>query len=309
MTAEQMAGQLEVSIRTIYRYIDILCASGAPIVSEAGHGGGFSLLPSFDDGVPLFFDRTELKAMVHGLMLTRQANYPYADSLQTALRKIEHRLLDAEREELKRQTEGIGVIPPSARPDQSRLLKMLEQAVVERRTVSVRYTKAERGELREQERILDPYGLLYRMGLWYLAAYCRTRRDERIFRVDRIREVVLTGETFERSGDVSVQEIYMRHAKGPPDADEAAIAVILHSGDESVLDQICNQWFLRKYVRGRSEGEARLRLPQETAMNLLPYILLSFGRGVRVAEPPSLRQAMSDLAQDLAKYYAAPELP
>jgi len=41
MTAEKIAESLELSVRTVYRYIDLLCVSGVPIISEPGHGGGF----------------------------------------------------------------------------------------------------------------------------------------------------------------------------------------------------------------------------------------------------------------------------
>ncbi len=301
-----MADKLEISVRTVYRYIDALCASGAPIVSEPGHGGGFRLLPSFDDGVPLFFDRTELKAMFHSLLWTRQADYPYADSLQSALRKIDHRLQEAEREELKRQTSAIDAIPHMSRSSVGPVLKRLEQAVTERQTVSIRYAKSERGET--SERLVNPYGLLFRLNAWYLAAYCHLRQAERIFRVDRVREAEFTGETFERPERYSVREAYLRSVP-EPETEGAPVTVILRSGNESILDQICNQWFLRKYVAERADREARFSLPQETMMKYMPYLLLSFGQGVRVVEPASLRKALSELARDLAAFYESAELP
>ncbi len=54
ITAKQIAERLEINIRTVYRYIDSLCASGVPIVSDAGQNGGYSLLNDFINA-PLFF--------------------------------------------------------------------------------------------------------------------------------------------------------------------------------------------------------------------------------------------------------------
>lgn len=54
LTAKELAEELEISIRTVYRYIDALCASGVPIIADAGHNGGYSLLNEFTKA-PLFF--------------------------------------------------------------------------------------------------------------------------------------------------------------------------------------------------------------------------------------------------------------
>lgn len=47
VTAKQIADALEIHIRTVYRYIDALCASGVPIIADSGHNGGYSLLHDF----------------------------------------------------------------------------------------------------------------------------------------------------------------------------------------------------------------------------------------------------------------------
>ena len=62
MTAKQLSDELEIHIRTVYRYIDSLCASGVPIVSDSGHNGGYSLLHNFTKA-PLFFDLVEQRRL------------------------------------------------------------------------------------------------------------------------------------------------------------------------------------------------------------------------------------------------------
>ena len=54
LTAAKLADSLEISVRTVYRYIDALCASGVPIVAGPGHDGGFRILENFQE-TPLFF--------------------------------------------------------------------------------------------------------------------------------------------------------------------------------------------------------------------------------------------------------------
>jgi predicted DNA-binding transcriptional regulator YafY len=71
ITAKQISDKLEINIRTVYRYIDSLCASGVPIVSEAGQNGGYSLLNNFIHA-PLFFDMKEQKALLHAAVFANE---------------------------------------------------------------------------------------------------------------------------------------------------------------------------------------------------------------------------------------------
>lgn len=193
MTAAQLAEKLEVSVRTVYRCIDALCASGVPVVSEAGHGGGYSLPRGFPD-VPLFFDTAELKAMAHSARFARLAEYPHADALERALAKISRRLAVSQLDELGRESAGIEIADYSRGKPLFGMLTKLEEAVNRSRTAIIRYRKA--GESLETERRVDPFGLVYRNGRWYLAAYCHLRRSPRAFRADRIESVAITEDTF-----------------------------------------------------------------------------------------------------------------
>lgn len=58
LTAKQISEKLEINIRTVYRYIDALCVSGVPIISDTGHNGGYSLLHNFIKS-PLLFNIDE----------------------------------------------------------------------------------------------------------------------------------------------------------------------------------------------------------------------------------------------------------
>jgi predicted DNA-binding transcriptional regulator YafY len=80
VTAKQLAVALEINIRTVYRYIDALCASGVPIVADSGHNGGYSLLHSFNEA-PLFFDRDEQKALVHAAIFAKELEVAVADCM------------------------------------------------------------------------------------------------------------------------------------------------------------------------------------------------------------------------------------
>ncbi|WP_020620707.1 helix-turn-helix transcriptional regulator [Paenibacillus daejeonensis] len=303
-TAAQIAEQLEMSVRTVYRYIDILCISGVPIISEPGHGGGYKLPESFT-AMPLFFDSTELKAISQSVMFARQANYPHADSLERAMSKISQRLLDSHREELQRQSLGLHVVEPSRQDSLQEQLRQLEQAILEQTTVSIHYAKSLTQPI--QERSINPYGLLLSGTKWYLIAFCHSRQQERVFRVDRITRLTLSESQFEKPADVDIRFIFERlHHKSEP---TGSLVNVRLAGNEELLDQIANHWYLRAYVSERNESELVFNMPPETMNTYMPSLLLSFGRHVRVLEPLALREQLSSIAYDLAHYYGTSELP
>ncbi len=71
ITAKQIAEKLEINIRTVYRYIDSLCASGVPILSDTGQNGGYSLLNNFIQA-PLLFDIEEQRFFMPLYLLKKQ---------------------------------------------------------------------------------------------------------------------------------------------------------------------------------------------------------------------------------------------
>ncbi|GAA0375282.1 helix-turn-helix transcriptional regulator [Bacillus horti] len=302
-TAAQIAEQLEISVRTVYRYIDILCTSGVPIIAEPGHGGGFKLPESFVS-LPLFFETMELKAIGHSALLARQAEYPYADSLDSALQKITHRLNDSQREELQRQSNGLQIVEQSRSLSLQSVLRQLEKSVLENATLFIHYAKSKRNI--PIERKVDPYGLVFHLNKWYLVAYCHIRQQERVFRVDRISDLSYSGGTFDKPSIISIQDLFhCIHVKKEPKGNSVTVCLV---GSEEILDQFCNHWFLQAHLSKRSDNKAEFALEDEAMKKYFPPLLLSFGKSVQVLKPSSLNEIMSTLAYDLAKFYEAPEL-
>ncbi|MFF2886165.1 helix-turn-helix transcriptional regulator [Paenibacillus sp. NPDC057967] len=300
LTAEQIAEELEVSVRTVYRYIDALSMSGVPVVAEAGHGGGYSLPSSFAS-MPLFFDTNELKAMAHGVLLAQQAHYPYSDSLMRSLDKIRHRLNDSQLEELERSTAGIEVDEPDKADGLQRVLDELDQAIIDGKTLSIGYAKAD--GLPPSPRQIDPYGLLYRHGRWYVIAYCHSRESIRVFRGDRISGVSPAGSGFMRPASFSAKAYLANYLAVSEQHAGEKVQVIVKANNE-MLSAICNQWYLKHSAEiERGEGVASLLMAEEAMLGYMPHMLLSFGKGVEVVQPLSLKNALIKLAKELVQHH------
>lgn len=178
-TAARLAGELEVSERTLYRDIADLMASGVPIRSEAGVGYS---LPRHFDLPPLMFDAEECEALLLGARtVAAWADPTLREAARSLLGKVEAVLPPGR----NRPLQDLPFLVPDVHvpPETARFLGELRQALREHRRLRVRYAKAG-GEV--SERVLQPLGLVFWGYRWHLAAWCELREDLRTFRVDRV---------------------------------------------------------------------------------------------------------------------------
>ncbi len=189
LTARVLAERLEVSERTVYRDIQDLSLSGIPIIAEAGMG--YRLMEGYRLP-PLMFDQEELEALMLGARMVGAWSDPLlAEAAERALARIEAILPQRLRPELGRNTL---LVPPQG-PDTAvgDALHLLRQAVREHRKVRFHYQR-EDGE--RSVRLVRPLGLAYWGRTWTLLAWCERRDAFRHFRLDRMRNLLESGERF-----------------------------------------------------------------------------------------------------------------
>jgi predicted DNA-binding transcriptional regulator YafY len=190
-TARDLAQALEVSERTVYRDVRDLVLSGVPIQGEAGVG--YALDRSYELP-PLMFDEEEIEALVLGARIVRAwADAKLARAAEEALQKIEGVLPPR----LKQKLAEAALYAPDFHIKAALRsgLSDLRQAVREQKKARFRYVdKAQAGS----ERTVQPLGLYYWGQTWTLAAWCELRQGFRNFRVDRIEELSVTRERFEK---------------------------------------------------------------------------------------------------------------
>ncbi|WP_339218425.1 YafY family protein [Paenibacillus sp. FSL H8-0332] len=299
LTAAQIADSLEISVRTVYRYIDALGASGVPVVAESGHDGGVYILDSFSE-TPLFFNALELKALVDAYKFAVGAGYPYAKELESALKKVENGLHEEQRHDLSLQTSGLDVIAPSRAPSVVPLLRELEQAVKAGQTVHLTYRKLNTAQAEERE--VDPYGLAYDRSEWYMVGFCHRSQAMRTYRVDRIVNLTLTEASFPKPEPFSVSAYFRSQLEPEPEAN-APLLVIRIEGDPDALNKLCGNWHLRHYLTERTDREARFLLDAPSMNKYLPKYLLSFGTSIRILEPLELKEQIQELACEVTRHY------
>ena len=187
--ARQLADEMGVSLRTVYRDIEALRGLGAVIDGEAGFGYTLVEDPALP---PLAFEDDELEALVLGLRDVAVIGDPaLAKAAEQALAKItarvpprqahrlQHAILDARR----------FFRPAAPRID----VAFLRAATWDEETVRFAYTDGKGAQTRRE---VDPLGIVYLQDTNMLMAWCHLRQDFRVFRLDRMDDLDRTGRSF-----------------------------------------------------------------------------------------------------------------
>ncbi|MGE7111349.1 helix-turn-helix transcriptional regulator [Lysinibacillus sp. NPDC047702] len=299
LTAKELAEELEISIRTVYRYIDALCASGVPIISDAGHNGGYSLLNEFTKA-PLFFNLDEQKALVHAAKFAIDAGYPFSETLDEAISKLKMYTNEEQLNHINRHLRGFEVIHPTIESSLKSNLQDLEIAVAESYRLAIVYHK-DRG-IEPQSRHIDPYGLVYWKGKWYTVAYCHLREEIRSFRIDRIQSLSRTDEKFDRPLGFSARTFFLKGLLPDSSQLEKLISVRI-KGNAHVLDDLCQHWLFNHALIERKNDQALFKVDKESIHCFVPYFLLTYGKSITILEPTLLQEKLATISFELFNHY------
>jgi predicted DNA-binding transcriptional regulator YafY len=304
VSAQQLADELEVSLRTVYRDIDALSSAGVPVYAARGRAGGFALLdgyrPGFtgltgDEADALFLTGLPGPAAELGLGSVLAATQgKLLAALPPPLRERASRIRDRFHLDAPgwlRETEA----PPALTP--------IADAVWAQRRLRVHYERANRVLV---DRVLDPLGVVLKAGTWYLVARADGSASPRTYRVSRVREVTALDETFERPDGFDLRahwEDYQRDYATRVYRETATVRVSA-AGRELLflVGPIASRAARAAMGVPDQDGWATTMVPIESIRHGL-HALLQLGADVEVLDPPALRELMARTARDLAARY------
>ena len=184
-TAGELAKEFSVSKRTILRDLQELEQAGFPLYSEVGAAGGYHILKE-RILPPIAFSESEAMAVFFACQaLQYYRDLPFEQETISVLKKFLNCLpLDVQTSITQIQNKVVFWIPD--RHCDSPLLKAMFLVVIKRHAATIRYSST----YSESTRTIIPVGLYAMNGLWYCPAYCTTAEQIRVFRVDRIREII-----------------------------------------------------------------------------------------------------------------------
>lgn len=305
MTAKQLADELEIHIRTVYRLIDALCISGVPIISEVGRDGGY-YIPDSIKLEPLFFQIDEQKALLHAAIFAREAGYPSGSALSRAVAKIKRFTSPEQLARVERQETNLEVIQPPSDPYLLTVLNEIELSIDMQSSLEIDYRTGYDGAM--NRRTVDPYGLVHWKSKWYAVGYCHLRGEIRSFRVDRMSRLARADNKFQRPLHFSSREFLLGNLlsdseSGYEATDNDSLTSMHIQGNPQAIDDLCGHWLLGHALVERMADRAHFKLDEHNLYTQIPYYLLSFGGKIRIEAPEELKQCMVDITASLLDYY------
>lgn len=291
LTAEALAAECEVSVRTVYRDIDALSAAGVPVYGDRGPGGGFQLLDGY---------RTRLTGLsaaeAEALFLIGLPAQAAALGIGSAAALAGHKMLAALPPEAGATAGRVGArfhLDPvdwyrDAAP--APLLPTVARAVLDQQVLAMRYASW----TRVGDWIVEPLGVVLKAGSWYLVAGGHGKI--RTFRVAAIVAAAPTGDSFERPRDFDLA----RHWTAGLQQFEAKLrrAVATIEATAEGQKRLAALGAFAAAAVAASEGGI-VRLPFET-IDQAALMLLGIGPELRVVDPVELRTALHALARKVA---------
>ncbi|MBN1483660.1 MAG: WYL domain-containing protein [Chloroflexia bacterium] len=303
MTARELAEELEVSERTIYRDIDALSIAGVPVYGEPGPEGGYALLDSY---------RTQLTGLTEGearalFMLSLPAPLEalgVSQELRSALLKLSAALPEARRRDEERARQCFHLDSTWWRQGQERVphLRTVHQAVWQDRQIHIVYRPPFAVEI---ERLVAPYGLVAKAGVWYLV--CARNERLHVHRVSNLLDVRLAEESFERPAGfdlASFWEAWCAEYERFLSDFRATVRVAPDFVPE--LARYFGHHVQSQVSRAGppdAEGWIQVELSFES-FEAARDRLLGFGRGVEVLEPRALQRSVLDFAEQIVDLYS-----
>ncbi|MFF0316057.1 helix-turn-helix transcriptional regulator [Micromonospora sp. NPDC005252] len=298
-TAGELASRLGVDERTVRRYAATLVELGIPVLADRGRHGGYRLHPGFKLP-PLMLTDDEAVAVLLGLVVAERVGLATElPATATALAKIRRVLPAALADRLTAVQEHLGFTlrrpEPQARPASGTLLA-LAAAARHRQRVSLDY-RSWRGE--RSHRDLDPYGLVFHAGRWYVTGHDHRRGEVRTFRLDRIGAVTPGAATFTVPDGFDAVAWLTRSLAGVPYRHE--VEVLLET------DLVAARRRIPASVAEltASGGGVLLRARAESLPGMAA-LLAGLGCAFTVRHPDALRTAVAEHARLLADWAARP---
>ena len=294
--AAELAVELNVSERTVHRYIAMLDEMGIPLYSERGPYGGFSLVRGYKLP-PLVFTAEEATVLYMGANLVRDVwGQTYDDAVTAVTAKLDNVLPDDLRQEVARARQSLVVSGLSRRDYRpwEPMLHTLRQCIGNRRRVRLRYRGFARQE--DTERVVEPYALTFQWGLWYLVGFCRLRQDMRTFRVDRTQQVTALEETFAMPSDFSVREYLERSMRFEPNY---TVVVQLEASVAFQVRERHDHWM---EITDHDDGSITARFGV-AGLDWTTGWVLSYGSAAKALEPPELIARLREAAEGALRQY------
>lgn len=284
VTAKELAEYFEVSVRTIQRDIEAISIAGIPIVSYKGQNGGYGIMEDYLISKSYFSD-TEQELLLTALNGVYKA---YEDkSFKDIMDKL---LLLKTNSQIDTRSNLIMDFSPWGNSERRKSqVDMLRKAINDKRVIEFDYMDINGCKT---QRKVEPRALILKVNTWYLQGYCTLRKDFRLFKLSRIRELKILVESFYERELPELNIIYEDNRK--------RVTLVLKF-NHSALNRLDDYFEIEELVF-KEDGYiyATVEYPED---EWVYSMILSFGEAVEVMEPQHIREFIKIRSQNVFSKY------
>jgi predicted DNA-binding transcriptional regulator YafY len=284
VSAKELAERFNVSTRTIYRDIDILSVSGIPVYMKKGYNGGISLMNDYKLDKAMLSD-SDVESIMMSIGALGATNL---DSFNTALEKFsavftKHQVTD---------WVEIDFTDWSTDNKRDTRIEDIKRAILDRRLIRISYFNSY-GQ--KKSRVLAPLKLIFKSRAWYISAYCIEKKDIRIFKIHRMKDLELLDEHFNREEYLQIKPQIKDSARKPN------IVKLKMKFKEDVL-YLLYDWYDDNDIEKTEDGHYIVNT--EFPMDEWVYShILAYGDKVEVLEPLFIREQIKKRLKNILQSY------
>lgn len=282
VTAPELAKKFEVSVRTIYRDIDMLSGAGIPVYTTTGHGGGIHLLDNFVLKKSLLSEQ-EMQDILIGVQSLSAVQYPDTDGVMSKL-KATFQIAVSDWIEIDFSRWG------SIVEKEKQYFEMLKRSILGRQEIQFLYYNS-LGEV--SQRRCQPLKMVYKDKAWYLYAYCLKRNDYRLFRISRIKELLVTDQYFKSHSEMKESVFSLMEEMGKPITIELSFPKEVSYRVYDTFEDDVIKW-------NGQEIRVNVTLPET---EWLYSFIMSFGNQISILYPISLKEKIIERYKIALKHF------
>lgn len=288
--ASELAERFEVSVRTIYRDVEVLSMAGIPVYTKQGKNGGISLTDQFvlDKMMISKEEQVEIIAALASLEQTTAGKEPQTLSKLGDFFQVEAR-------------NWVSIDFSDWSNSRQELFEQIKKAILQHCVLEFDYY-GQFGEM--SHRRVEPVQLLFKEYTWYLSAYCLTRKAMRVFKVLRMKRVEVTQEKFLPNQKTICQDFALKRYRFPKDPDSLKrLWEIEIEIDASEAYRIYDR-FDEEEITVRQDGSFLIRF--HCILDDWVYgMILSFGPTAKVLQPAMVREEVKRRVEQMVTRYHA----
>lgn len=277
VTAKELADYFEVSVRTIYRDIELLSSYSIPIYTEQGRYGGIHLMDSYqlDKTVLREEEQKQILFALQSLEKLSSNQYSISDKLQWLFQQDSRSFIDVD----------FSIWGKS--PIDMVVFNSIQKAILSSNVVQFTYYNSLGTKT---NRRVEPLQLCFRYNAWYLYGYDTDKKDYRLFKLLRIQSMTITADTFQR--EIPETDLY------PKEEHIQRVTLKVH---QNLAYRVYDE-FEASCITTLEDGNFLVRVDYPENEWLYGYIL-SFGSGATVLEPDSIREIVKEKLEKALQNY------